>query len=172
MNRRPPRSTRTDTLFPYTTLFRSAFAASAQIDGDHRPAPGEAVCQPLEIAGVAGQARQAQQRRLSLRPRIAAVVQPQAVLRPPICVFIFRHYLIPVASSPYRCDESVKRQPMPADFQPEKLICSLGADFYDAVEPARFPAHILRFRNDRAAAETGLAALDDEAWIRDRKSVV
>src|SRR3546814_9973407 len=27
MIRRPPRSTRTDTLFPYTTLFRSAFAA-------------------------------------------------------------------------------------------------------------------------------------------------
>src|SRR3546814_7819341 len=25
MTRRPPRSTRTDTLFPYTTLFRSAF---------------------------------------------------------------------------------------------------------------------------------------------------
>src|SRR3546814_7586850 len=25
MNRRPPRSTRTDTLFPYTTLFRSLF---------------------------------------------------------------------------------------------------------------------------------------------------
>src|SRR3546814_9023009 len=28
MIRRPPRSTRTDTLFPYTTLFRSTFAAS------------------------------------------------------------------------------------------------------------------------------------------------
>src|SRR3546814_8932619 len=27
MIRRPPRSTRTDTLFPYTTLFRSSFAA-------------------------------------------------------------------------------------------------------------------------------------------------
>src|SRR3546814_19178592 len=27
MIRRPPRSTRTDTLFPYTTLFRSIFAA-------------------------------------------------------------------------------------------------------------------------------------------------
>src|SRR3546814_18981557 len=26
MNRRPPRSTRTDTLFPYPTLFRSVFA--------------------------------------------------------------------------------------------------------------------------------------------------
>src|SRR3546814_17865445 len=31
MIRRPPRSTRTDTLFPYTTLFRS--------DAPHRPAP-------------------------------------------------------------------------------------------------------------------------------------
>src|SRR3546814_19795827 len=29
MRRRPPRSTRTDTLFPYTTLFRSPFAAPA-----------------------------------------------------------------------------------------------------------------------------------------------
>src|SRR3546814_16457125 len=28
MIRRPPRSTRTDTLFPYTTLFRSSIAAS------------------------------------------------------------------------------------------------------------------------------------------------
>src|SRR3546814_6063436 len=27
MIRRPPRSTRTDTLFPYTTLFRSVYAA-------------------------------------------------------------------------------------------------------------------------------------------------
>src|SRR3546814_1418509 len=30
MPRRPPRSTRTDTLFPYTTLFRSAHAAARQ----------------------------------------------------------------------------------------------------------------------------------------------
>src|SRR3546814_12940816 len=33
MIRRPPRSTRTDTLFPYTTLFRSAFAISYSIAG-------------------------------------------------------------------------------------------------------------------------------------------
>src|SRR3546814_5730236 len=33
MIRRPPRSTRTDTLFPYTTLFRSTG------DGSRRPAP-------------------------------------------------------------------------------------------------------------------------------------
>src|SRR3546814_18124225 len=30
MIRRPPRSTRTDTLFPYTTLFRSWFGSSAR----------------------------------------------------------------------------------------------------------------------------------------------
>src|SRR3546814_8108327 len=30
MIRRPPRSTRTDTLFPYTTLFRSAFTSLVQ----------------------------------------------------------------------------------------------------------------------------------------------
>src|SRR3546814_639829 len=32
MIRRPPRSTRTDTLFPYTTLFRSAAALDAGLD--------------------------------------------------------------------------------------------------------------------------------------------
>src|SRR3546814_18151115 len=41
MIRRPPRSTRTDTLFPYTTLFRSPVARD-ELDvrriGDHRPA--------------------------------------------------------------------------------------------------------------------------------------
>src|SRR3546814_1406561 len=37
MIRRPPRSTRTDTLFPYTTLFRSARAAARR---GSRPRPG------------------------------------------------------------------------------------------------------------------------------------
>src|SRR3546814_6752109 len=32
MIRRPPRSTRTDTLFPYTTLFRSPFLSTAFLD--------------------------------------------------------------------------------------------------------------------------------------------
>src|SRR3546814_9959124 len=32
MRRRPPRSTRTDTLFPYTTLFRSGGVGQAEID--------------------------------------------------------------------------------------------------------------------------------------------
>src|SRR3546814_11409386 len=32
--RRPPRSTRTDTLFPYSTLFRSAMHLAARYGGD------------------------------------------------------------------------------------------------------------------------------------------
>src|SRR3546814_9317480 len=36
MRRRPPRSTRTDTLFPYTTLFRSAVPAEAVGQAVHR----------------------------------------------------------------------------------------------------------------------------------------
>src|SRR3546814_3692802 len=44
MIRRPPRSTRTDTLFPYTTLFRSPRerAAEAVIDGSAAVAAGAA----------------------------------------------------------------------------------------------------------------------------------
>src|SRR3546814_14175454 len=42
MIRRPPRSTRTDTLFPYTTLFRSCLSRSrpdeAGADGERSPA--------------------------------------------------------------------------------------------------------------------------------------
>src|SRR3546814_17023902 len=34
MIRRPPRSTRTDTLFPYATLFRSRMVAMAHIDAE------------------------------------------------------------------------------------------------------------------------------------------
>src|SRR6056297_3713405 len=41
MIRRPPRSTRTDTLFPYTTLFRSAHARHAR-DALHATAVGAA----------------------------------------------------------------------------------------------------------------------------------
>src|SRR3546814_16442253 len=37
MIRRPPRSTRTDTLFPYTTLFRSMFAGETPCDARGQP---------------------------------------------------------------------------------------------------------------------------------------
>src|SRR3546814_16344760 len=51
MNPRPPRSTRTDTLFPYTTLFRSAgrgaveevLAGGDMVSVDHGPGAGQTV---------------------------------------------------------------------------------------------------------------------------------
>jgi uncharacterized protein YdiU (UPF0061 family) len=49
-------------------------------------------------------------------------------------------------------------------FAPARAIWELGDDFYDVVAPAAFPATILRFRNDRAAAEIGLAGLTDAEW--------
>src|SRR3546814_5838003 len=53
MNRRPPRSTRTDTLFPYTTLFRSAFDDYG--DGYWGPAPaGHFAANSWDVRGLAG----------------------------------------------------------------------------------------------------------------------
>src|SRR3546814_9232477 len=46
MIRRPPRSTRTDTLFPYTTLFRSARHAHAQRVADRQ------VDHPLDLLRI------------------------------------------------------------------------------------------------------------------------
>lgn len=53
----------------------------------------------------------------------------------------------------------------PQAYQPETLLLSLGDTFYDPVEAADFPQTILRFRNDRAAAEVGLDTLDDGEWL-------
>src|SRR3546814_1899943 len=51
MIRRPPRSTRTDTLFPYTTLFRSPRPDGA----DRLPVPGDAVLRcPADDLAPAG----------------------------------------------------------------------------------------------------------------------
>src|SRR3546814_1237681 len=51
MIRRPPRSTRTDTLFPYTTLFRSA---SAPDSGRHNGPPCSAIPEGGKPAGASG----------------------------------------------------------------------------------------------------------------------
>src|SRR3546814_2552971 len=47
MTRRPPRSTRTDTLFPYTTLFRSSLATAWRLVGD-----GQTRCPALTSARI------------------------------------------------------------------------------------------------------------------------
>ena len=51
-------------------------------------------------------------------------------------------------------------------FRPERAILALGPEFFDPVAPADFPETILRFRNDRAAAQIGLDTLSDADWIR------
>src|SRR3546814_2065261 len=62
MIRRPPRSTRTDTLFPYTTLFRSARAQVAAVEVEQveevehhavAAAGGEVRLQGGEVGGAA-----------------------------------------------------------------------------------------------------------------------
>lgn len=54
--------------------------------------------------------------------------------------------------------------PQACPFTPESAILELGAEMWDPVSAADFPETILRFRNDRAAAEVGLADLTDAEW--------
>ncbi len=53
----------------------------------------------------------------------------------------------------------------PQAYRPETRLLTLGPDFYDPVGAADFPETRLRFRNDRAAAEVGLAGLSDDEWV-------
>jgi uncharacterized protein YdiU (UPF0061 family) len=50
-------------------------------------------------------------------------------------------------------------------YRPDPRFAALGREFADPVYPADFPKAILRFRNQRAAAEVGLEGLTDAAWI-------
>jgi uncharacterized protein YdiU (UPF0061 family) len=55
--------------------------------------------------------------------------------------------------------------PVNQRYRPETLHESLGDPFFDRVEPARFPQHVLRFRNQRWAARVGLEGLTDDEWV-------
>ncbi|HYF22413.1 MAG TPA: YdiU family protein [Caulobacteraceae bacterium] len=55
--------------------------------------------------------------------------------------------------------------PVSSAYKPDPRFPALGADFADPVRPADFPQTVLRFRNDRAAAEVGLEGLTDGEWI-------
>src|SRR5215210_4107511 len=50
-------------------------------------------------------------------------------------------------------------------YRPDPLILELGNDFYDPVNPARFPKAIPRFFNSRWAERIGLGDLDEEGTI-------
>src|SRR3546814_6718800 len=57
MIRRPPRSTRTDTLFPYTTLFRSVVVHSLALGADLREHPLRSGLRPRPGHGGTGGSR-------------------------------------------------------------------------------------------------------------------
>src|SRR3546814_20824807 len=77
MIRRPPKSTRTDTLFPYTTLFRSVGADAAHRSGDRRRDQIAPARTPSAPAGHALEAADADlgrhtRNRLSLEQQVKA----------------------------------------------------------------------------------------------------
>src|SRR3546814_10286700 len=60
MIRRPPRSTRTDTLFPYTTLFRSALSGlCGQIDHAQQAESGQQISEVVQLHPSSSLARRA-----------------------------------------------------------------------------------------------------------------
>ncbi|MHB1103992.1 MAG: protein adenylyltransferase SelO [Devosia sp.] len=54
---------------------------------------------------------------------------------------------------------------MSVTYRPSTAHAELGDGFFDLVGPAKFPRHVLRYRNQRAAARVGLDNLADEQWI-------
>src|SRR3546814_20558864 len=78
MIRPPPRSTRTDTLFPYTTLFRSLVERCLRLN-HLRATRFQLICKLLPIGGDCGQrfasGRQRFLRRLMLRLQIVETIE-------------------------------------------------------------------------------------------------
>src|SRR3546814_6601307 len=69
MIRRPPRSTRTDTLFPYTTLFRSLAGPRASERRDVAPAVTGALCAARQQLDALAKLLRRQRRRRAVRQR-------------------------------------------------------------------------------------------------------
>jgi serine/tyrosine/threonine adenylyltransferase len=55
--------------------------------------------------------------------------------------------------------------PLSEAYAASPLHAQLGERFFDPVLPARFPNHILRYRNDAWAGRLGLTTLTDDEWI-------
>src|SRR3546814_7288981 len=114
MLRRPPRSTRTDTLFPYTTLFRSPPETScAKTIRSLRPV---AKVETLRLTGKVGECRRSE--RLDSRGRCMIVddVSAQRV-RPP--------HLVPDSRlQPRSCPSSSRHGPLAEDRKSTRLNSS------------------------------------------------
>jgi len=55
--------------------------------------------------------------------------------------------------------------PVGPSYRPDPRFAALGDEFSDAVEPADFPQHIVRWRDQRAAREVGLDGLSEAEWV-------
>jgi uncharacterized protein YdiU (UPF0061 family) len=55
--------------------------------------------------------------------------------------------------------------PVSSAYEPAPAHAGLGDQFYDSVEPADFPFHRLRYRNQRWARRIGLDTLTDDEWL-------
>ncbi len=51
-------------------------------------------------------------------------------------------------------------------FRPSTTHAALGELFFDPVQPAAFPRHVLRYRHQAASREVGLDGLSDDDWVR------
>src|SRR3546814_6855071 len=80
MIRRPPRSTLTDTLFPYTTLFRSAENPGARTATDLIPFPGK-LASTASVAGSSHFARPKRDWKQIMTGRPNASLNIRAVFR-------------------------------------------------------------------------------------------
>jgi len=54
--------------------------------------------------------------------------------------------------------------PVSSSYRPDPRFPDLGEGFFDPVDAARFPQHLLRFRNQRWAERVGLGDLDAAEW--------
>ena len=54
--------------------------------------------------------------------------------------------------------------PVSAHYRPSPVHHTLGGAFFDPVRPARFPLHVLRYRNQRWAERAGLGELTPAEW--------
>src|SRR3546814_12862928 len=106
MIRRPPRSTRTDTLFPYTTLCRSAHgqpsaassSSAANVIGsaigkrrlqprERRLVSGQAETQPLRLVRKGARQNGAARKPLEQCPRIGGLAEPEQRTGPDRCIY-------------------------------------------------------------------------------------
>ena len=54
---------------------------------------------------------------------------------------------------------------MSSPYRPEKALLELDGRFHAPVDPADFPQHTIRWRNQRWAEQVGLGALSDTEWV-------